>query len=230
MPSARQESTPLVRQEEEAVVPTPVTRLQYLASSVIAALHLLRGVALFTSPSLVLAGFALPSRSGPALFLTCLLGLRDVVLGGLVAAADARRGYEVQRALGMALFSDSVDTFVLIFVVACSWTRRNPVLEIVSVALLAMLEHLTLWSFGDDDDDMDGMNNGNGTGTGALGPTSRPSYQAIVQVERIHDRRRRLGMWLEDLKRADDVQLQAEVERPVERDETLFSHKKHETA
>ncbi|KAG5921694.1 hypothetical protein E4U53_003768 [Claviceps sorghi] len=241
MPCAQHESTPLVRQEVAGAVAKPVTTLQHLASSVIAALHLVRGFALFTFPAVVLSGFTLPSRSGPALFLTCLLGLRDVVLGGLVAAADAHRGYEVQRALGMALFSDSVDTFVLIFVVACSWTRRNPVLEIVSVALLAMLEHLTLWSFGDDDDGDDDDNNnsvdggggGGGGGinhNGAIGPPSRPSYQAIVQVDRIHDRRRRLGMWLEDVKRAEVVQLQAEVEGAVERDETLFSHKKHETA
>ncbi|KAG5917946.1 hypothetical protein E4U61_002210 [Claviceps capensis] len=194
-----EETTPLLVQREVAiVVPPPVTRLQYLASSLIATLHLLRGLALFTFPALILAGFALP-KSNSAFFFTPLLGVRDIVLGGLVAIADTRRGYEVQRALGIALFSDSIDTFVLIFVVACSGNRRNPVPEIVSVALLAILEHLTLWSFADDDDEV-------------YGPS--PSYQAIVQVERVHDRHIRLGMWLEDLKRAGDVEQQS-----------LYSHK-----
>ncbi|KAG5976066.1 hypothetical protein E4U55_007504 [Claviceps digitariae] len=233
MPSAWQETTPLLIQREVvAIVPPPVTKLQFLASSVIATLHLLRGFALITSPALVLAGFApLPSRSVPAVVFTSLLGLRDVVLGGLLATADARRGYEVQRALGIALFSDSIDTFVLIFVVACSWTRRNPVPEIVSVALLAMLEHLTLWSFGDDDDmDMDeNNNNDNACDAQQRGrPKSRASYQAIVQVDRLHDKRRRLGMWLEDLKRAEEVE-EAAVEVEIERDERLFSHKTSET-
>ncbi|KAG5979488.1 hypothetical protein E4U54_006921 [Claviceps lovelessii] len=238
MPFAWQETAPLLVQRElRPVVPPPVTRLQYLASSVIATLHLLRGVALITSPALVLAGFGfalLPGRSGAAVFFTTLLGLRDVLLGGLLATADARRGYEVQRALGIALFSDSIDTFVLIFVVACSWSRRNPVPEIVSVALLAVLEHLTLWSFGDDeydeddedeneeddddDDDDDNSNNLNARGAQHARPKTRPSYQAIVQMDRLHDQRRRLGMWLEDLKRAEEVEVEAENQMAVERD------------
>lgn len=185
-------TTPLLARREMAFSDTPpVTRFQYAASSVIATLHLLRGFALVTFPATVLAGFALP-KSGPAFLFTTVLGVRDVVLGGLLATADARRGYEVQRALGIALFSDSIDTFVLIFVVACSWNRRNPVPEIISVALLAILEHLTLWSFGDDDDD---------------GPS--PSYQAVVQIDRLEDKRLRLGKWLEDLKRAEDVERQS---------------------
>ncbi|KAG5981232.1 hypothetical protein E4U43_006636 [Claviceps pusilla] len=223
MAFAWQETAPLlVRRELRPVVPPPVTRLQYLASSVIATLHLVRGVALMTSPAFVLAGFGfalLPGRPGAAVFLTTLLGLRDVLLGGLLAKADARRGYEVQRALGIALFSDSIDTFVLIFVVACSWSRRNPVPEIVSVALLAVLEHLTLWSFGDDeydeddededeDEDENDQDNNNLYARGAqhARPKTRPSYQAIVQMDRLHDQRRRLGMWLEDLKRAEEAE------------------------
>ncbi|KAG6006710.1 hypothetical protein E4U21_006785 [Claviceps maximensis] len=241
MPSVWRETTPLLIQREVVpIVPLPpVTGLQYIASSVIATLHLLRGFALISSPALVLSGFALPlSRSAPAVFFTSLLGVRDVVLGGLLASADARRGYEVQRALGIALFSDSIDTFVLIFVVACSWTRRSPVPEIVSVAMLAILEHLTLWSFGDDEDDEDGgvacadKTNGNEAHDMRRGRrTSRPSYQAIVQVDRVYDRRRRLGMWLEDLKRAEEVEVEEAVEvgKDMERDETLFSHKKSET-
>ncbi|GAO17974.1 uncharacterized protein UV8b_00981 [Ustilaginoidea virens] len=176
--------------------PPSVTRLQYLASSAVSALHLLRSLALLAIPNVVLAGFAVPA-SGPGLVLTTVLGLRDMLLAGLILMADPQRSYEVQRALGVALFSDSIDTFVLIFVVACSSGRRNPVPEIVSVALLAILEHLTLWSFGDDDDDDDDY--------GRPGPC----YQAIVRVDRLEDKRLRLGMWLEDLKRAEQGEQQA---------------------
>ncbi|KAK2591387.1 hypothetical protein QQS21_010931 [Conoideocrella luteorostrata] len=185
------ETTPLIQREVAVpVAPAAVTRVQYVASSVIATLHLLRGFALVIFPATVLAGFALP-KSYPAFLLTTILGVRDIVLGGLLLMTDAGRSYEVQRALGIALFSDSIDTFVMIFVVACSGSGRNPVAEIVSVALLAILEHLTLWSFGDDDDD---------------GPS--PSYQAVLQVDRLEDKRLRLGMWLEDLKRAEEAEQQ----------------------
>lgn len=79
----------------------------------------------------------------------------------------------------------------MIFVVACSAHIRNPAAEIISVVILAVLEHLTLWSFDDDDD----------------GPSA--SQQAIVHVARIEDKRLRLGMWLEDLKRAEEVHQEA---------------------
>lgn len=139
----------------------------------------------------MLAGFAIP-ESKLAFVFTSLLGVRDIVLGALILMADARRSHEVQRALGVALFSDSIDTFALIFVVASSLSRRNPVPEILSVALLALLEHLTLWSFGDDDEDV-----------------PSPSYQAIIQVDRLEGKKLRLGMWLEDLKRAEEAEQQS---------------------
>ncbi|KAG8410049.1 hypothetical protein J3458_019120 [Metarhizium acridum] len=182
-------TTPLLQREE----PTPkvlpaVTRLQYISTATIAALHILRGIALLVCPAVALSSFAEPASS-TAFFFTSLLGVRDIILGGLLTLADPRRSYEIHRALGIALFSDSVDMFVLIFVVACSARLKNPVPEIISVVLLAILEHLTLWSFDEDEDD--GLS---------------PSQQATIHVTRLHDKRLRLGMWLEDLKRAESLQ------------------------
>ncbi|OAA38826.1 hypothetical protein NOR_06479 [Metarhizium rileyi] len=184
-------TTPLLRRNMPAKGPPPVTRLQYISTASIAVLHVLRGIALLACPAMALSGFALP-RSRTAFVFTSLLGVRDIVLGGLLALADPRRSYEIYRALGIALFSDSVDTFVWIFVVACSAHLRNPAPEIMSVVLLAILEHLTLWSFDDENDD---------------GPS--PSQQATIQVTRLDDQRLRLGMWLEDLKRAESLQQEA---------------------
>lgn len=189
-------TTPLLHREVPAQVPPPVTRLQYVSTAVIAALHILRGLALLAAPAIVLSSFSIP-KSSTAFFFTSVLGVRDIVLGGLLALADPRRSYEIHRALGMALFSDSVDTFVLIFVVACSAHLKNPAPEIISVVILAILEHLTLWSFDDDDD------------------CPPASQQAIVHVTRLEDKRLRLGMWLEDLKRAEEVQ-QEDVQSPDE--------------
>jgi hypothetical protein len=170
-----------------------VTKNQYIATAVIATLHLLRGVALLACPAIALSSFAAPT-STVDLFFTSLLGIRDIIVGGLLAVADHRRSYEIHRALGIALFSDSVDTFVLIFVVACSAQLRAPAPEMICVVLLAIMEHLTLWSFDDGDDD---------------GPTPSPSQQATVYVARLEDKRLRLGMWLEDLKRAESVHEEA---------------------
>ncbi|KAK8922766.1 hypothetical protein H634G_03786 [Metarhizium anisopliae BRIP 53293] len=182
-------TTPLIRREEPKPQVLPaVTRLQYIATAVIAALHIVRGIALLVCPAVALSSFAEPTSS-TAFFFTSLLGVRDIILGGLLTLADPRRSYEIHRALGIALFSDSVDTFVLIFVVACSAHLKNPAPEIISVVLLAVLEHLTLWSFDEEDDD--GLS---------------PSQQATIQVTRLDDKRLRLGMWLEELKQAESLQ------------------------
>lgn len=188
-------TTPLLKREApDGTPPAPMTRLQHVSTAVIAALHIVRGVALLVCPGIALSSFAVPTSSVAFVF-TSLLGMRDIVLGGLLALANPHRIYEIHRALGIALFSDSVDTFVLIFVVACSVHLKNPAPEIISVVLLAILEHLTLWSFDDGEDD-----------------APSPSQQATVYFARLEDKRLRLGMWLEDLKRAEQVQEIQEVQ------------------
>ncbi|KHN99826.1 uncharacterized protein MAM_02679 [Metarhizium album ARSEF 1941] len=181
-------TTPLIRRQDPPQVLPQVTRLQHISVAAVAVLHMLRGAALLACPAIALSSFAV-SRSSTAIFFTSLLGVRDIVLGGLLVLADHRRGYEMHRALGIALFSDSVDTFVLIFAVACSARLKIPVPEMLSVVLLAILEHLTLWSFDDENDDVPG-----------------PFHEATVHVSRLDDKRLRLGMWLDDLKRAESLQ------------------------
>ena len=188
------ETTPLLHPEAGFAVDQPpvTTRLQRWATSLLATLHVLRGLALVACPAAVLAIFSVP-ESSYAFFLTIVLGVRDAMLGGLLAMADPNRSHEIPRALAIALASDAVDTFIIIFVAASHGDHKSPVLGILSVALLAILEHCTLWSFGRDDP-----------------PTTSIHFrQAIVQTDRLEGKRLRLGMWLEDLKRAEQGQHQS---------------------
>ncbi|KAM4058931.1 hypothetical protein HRG_008192 [Hirsutella rhossiliensis] len=142
-----------------------VNRAQRIAIAVLAALHIARGIILLAFPALGLGLPGLvdlpPPLSGASgsggegaslvLLVSGLLGVRDVLLGGLLATADRRSDREVRRALAVNLLSDAADTFVLIFAAAC-WRqhRRSPVAEIGAVATLAIVEHVTLWTMAAD--------------------------------------------------------------------------------
>jgi hypothetical protein len=67
------------------------------------------------------------------------------------------------------------------------WHWRNPIIEIAVVAVMAIAEHLTLWSMSDADE-----------GDGAMG------YQKRLQAS--EDKKMRLDTWLLELRRAEESQ------------------------
>ncbi|PFH56308.1 hypothetical protein XA68_16755 [Ophiocordyceps unilateralis] len=178
----------------EAGTATEACRVQRIAVSVFAALHIARGLLCLAYPATSsgrLSGLVVGEgeRSGATYLLSALLGVRDALLGGLLATADRRCGHELRRALAVNLLSDAADTFLLIFAAACAWQRgRTPAAEIAVVATMAILEHLTLWSMAAP---YDGANR-----SGAA------AYEARLQAH--EDKQLRLDMWLADMRRGGD--------------------------
>ncbi|RCI09614.1 hypothetical protein L249_4004 [Ophiocordyceps polyrhachis-furcata BCC 54312] len=128
---------------------TEASRLQRIAVKGLASLHILRGLLCLAYPAAssgLLSGLLVGGeRSGATNLLSALVGVRDVLLGCLLATASG--SHDVRRALAVNLVSDAADTFILIFAAACAWQRgATPVAEIGVVASVAILEHLTLWS------------------------------------------------------------------------------------
>ncbi|PHH88200.1 hypothetical protein CDD83_7847 [Cordyceps sp. RAO-2017] len=211
---------------EPTARPAPATasvnRLQRTAVGLFAGLHILRGLFCLAYPASGLSSFDLP-RSGATFLLSALLGVRDMLLGGLLATATtttcsagdgdgndnggggckeggggcagSRCGAdrELRRALAVNLLSDAADTFILIFSAACAWQRRNPVAEIGVVATMAILEHLTLWTMA--------------AGSDSAGSTVRnqavAAYEARLQAH--EDKQLRLDMWLADMRRDEEM-------------------------
>ena len=167
--------------------PPPLNGVQRFAITFFSAVRIARGLCFIAWPALGLSSFDIP-QTGATFLLGSLLGSRDLLLGGLLWTADQHFPREVRRALLANLLSDAMDTFILIFSAACSWHWRNPFIEIAIAAVLAILEHLTLWSMSDDDDRGD--------------PTA--GYAAGVQA--VEDKKRRLDTWLTELRMAEAAQ------------------------
>lgn len=175
---------PLLR-PAPAPAPVPLSGLQRFAVSTFAIIRIVRGLSFILYPALGLSSFDIP-QSGATFLLGSLLGSRDLLLGGLLYTADRRIRREVRRALAVNLLSDAMDTFILIFSAACSWHWRNPLVEIIAVAVLTLLEHLTLWSMSDEEED------------------NSKGYQTMLQGR--EDQKLRLDSWLTDLRRAEEQQ------------------------
>lgn len=182
-----------------------VNRAQRIVIAVLAALHISRGILLLALPALglglpglvdlppPLSGNGAGDGASLVLLVSGLLGVRDVVLGGLLAMADRRSDREVRRALAVNLLSDAVDTFVLIFAAAC-WRqhRHSPVAEIGVVATLAIVEHVTLWTMAADHEG------------GAYRPAAAvAAYQSRLQAS--EDKQLRLDMWFADMRRSEEM-------------------------
>lgn len=86
--------------------------------------------------------------------LASMIGVRDVLLSGLLHTADKHDPAalrELTRALATNLLSDALDAFLLIFYAAWEEDWGNPMGVIVMAAVMAVLEHLTLWSLSEDE-------------------------------------------------------------------------------
>ncbi|CAH0054831.1 unnamed protein product [Clonostachys solani] len=161
--------------------------------------RLVRALLLVAWPALGLASFEIPA-TGPAFMMASLLASRDLVLGALLWTADRGSRRETSRALLFNLLVDSMDTFILIFSAACDWhEKRSPLAEIVTVAVLAILEHLTLYSMSEDDcPDAGGQHGGNVYV--AYGGAANYAYGLQVS----EDKQRRVDAWLTELRAAED--------------------------
>lgn len=147
-------ATPLFARQSPDPPPSVANDIQRLAIATFSVVRLLRGLSLIAYPRFGLWALDIPP-DGSAYMLASLIGVRDVLLAGFLYTADtpsdptARR--EVTRALVVNLLSDALDAFVLIFYAAWSADWGNPVAVIVISAVMAILEHLTLWSLSEDE-------------------------------------------------------------------------------
>ncbi|KAF5534841.1 hypothetical protein FMEXI_11048 [Fusarium mexicanum] len=137
--------------------PTAANHVQSFAITTFSVLRFARGVSLIAYPRFGLWALDI-APDGSAYMLASLIGIRDILLSGLLytsdtanAATDSAARREVTRALATNLFSDALDAFVLIFYAAWSDDWGNPIAVIVISAVMAIFEHLTLWSLSEDD-------------------------------------------------------------------------------
>lgn len=170
-------TVPLLRAATPAT--PPLSSLQRFAVRAFAVIRILRGFAFMLYSAVFFSDFEIP-RGNATFLLGNLLGSRDLLLGGLLYTADPRVLREVRRALTVNLLSDATDTVVLIFSAACSSHSRNPIAEIVAVAVLTILEHLTLWSMCDEEEELS------------------KGYQTMLQAN--EDQKKRLSSWLSELR------------------------------
>ncbi|KAF5975738.1 hypothetical protein FCOIX_7564 [Fusarium coicis] len=137
--------------------PTAASHVQRFAIATFSLARFARGVSLIAYPRFGLWALDI-APDGSAYMLASLIGIRDILLAGLLytsdttnAATDSAARREVTRALATNLFSDALDAFVLIFYAAWSDDWGNPIAVIVISAVMAIFEHLTLWSLSEDD-------------------------------------------------------------------------------
>ncbi|CAJ0541511.1 Ff.00g080870.m01.CDS01 [Fusarium sp. VM40] len=137
--------------------PTAASHVQRFAIATFSLARFLRGVSLIAYPRFGLWALDI-APDGSAYMLASLIGIRDILLSGLLyttdtanASTDPSARREVTRALATNLFSDALDAFVLIFYAAWSDDWGNPIAVIVISAVMAIFEHLTLWSYSEDD-------------------------------------------------------------------------------
>lgn len=183
-----------------APLPAPfkLSKLQRSAVTFFSVIRIARGLCFLAWPALGLSSFDIP-ESGATFLLGCLLGSRDLLLGGLLWTADPSSRREASRAVLFSLLGDVVDTCILVFSAACAWHWRNPVIEIIALAVIAIAEHLTLYSMSEDE--YDGVRGG-----GAA------AYTAGLQA--LEDKQRRLGTWLAEMNEA-EAQAQQQQQPPV---------------
>lgn len=145
--------------QQQLQPPEPFSsRLQRAAIAAFSLARFLRGLSLVLYPRFGLYALDVPS-DGASCMLASLIGVRDMLLAGLLHTADASGALagdlaarrELARALTVNLLSDAVDAFVLIFYAAWSSDWGNPLTVIVVTAVMAILEHLTLWSLSEDE-------------------------------------------------------------------------------
>jgi len=150
-------ASPYEQTQTPPQTPTAANHVQRLAISTFSLARFFRGVSLIAYPRFGLWALDI-APDGSAYMLASMIGIRDILLSGLLYSSDtanagvdhaARR--EVTRALATNLFSDALDAFVLIFYAAWSDDWGNPIAVIVISAVMAIFEHLTLWSFSEDD-------------------------------------------------------------------------------
>ncbi|KFH40347.1 hypothetical protein ACRE_089950 [Hapsidospora chrysogenum ATCC 11550] len=190
---------PLLRKTAPASTPAPpLNSLQRSAITLFSAVRIARGLIFMAWPALGLSSFDIP-QGGATFLLGSLLGSRELLLGALLWTADLRCPRETRRALLANLVSDAADTLILIFSAVLSWHWRNPFIEIAMSALLASLEHLTLWSMSPDGD-------AEGDATAA--------YRAGLQAA--DDKNRRLDTWLSELRMAEAQTVRAASTLPPE--------------
>ncbi|KAH7159772.1 hypothetical protein B0J13DRAFT_519216 [Dactylonectria estremocensis] len=137
---------------------TVEARIQRVAISTFVLVRFFRGLSLVVYPRFGLYALDVPS-DGSSCMLASLIGVRDILLAGLLHTADVKAALdgdtfarrEVSRSLAVGLLSDAVDAFVLIFYAAWSDDWGNPMTVIIVTAVVALLEHLTLWSLSEDE-------------------------------------------------------------------------------
>lgn len=171
--------------------PFKLSNLQRLGINIFSLIRLLRGLALiaYTALSLTLSnspGISSPEspQTGATFLLATLLSTRDILLGSLLLTSSPSSRRETSRALLLLLLSDAADCFVLIFAAACDFRWGNSLVEIMAAALLALGEHLLLYSMSDEEE-------------GGV----KERYCRVVQAG--EDKRRRLDDWLEGMRRVE---------------------------
>lgn len=167
-----------------AGAPAPLNRLQRIAIKVFAVLRALRGLSLIAYPTFGLYALDIPAN-GSTYMLASLLGVRDMLFAVLLHTADLDCRRETRRALVVNLLSDAMDAFVLIFYAAWDDDWGNPLAAIVVTAVMALMEHLTLWSLDDDDEDD--------------ASARKPRF---MQYE--EDKNTRMTAWLRELRRCEE--------------------------
>lgn len=188
---------PAVAAAGTTTTPFKLNALQRTAVTSFSVVRIARGLCFLAWPALGLSSFDIP-ESGATFLLGCLLGSRDLLIGGLLWTADTTSRRETSRAVLISLLGDALDTCILIFSAACAWHWRNPVVEILAVALLAIAEHLTLYSMSEDEFE----NTKNGGGAAA-------AYSAGLQA--MEDKKRRMDAWLAEMRVAEAAQQQQAV-------------------
>ncbi|KAF5017534.1 hypothetical protein F66182_10535 [Fusarium sp. NRRL 66182] len=163
--------------------PSAASHVQRFAIATFALARFLRGASLVAYPRFGLWAVDI-APDGSAYMLASMIGIRDILLSGLLytsdtasAAIDPAARREVTRALATNLFSDALDAFVLIFYAAWSDDWGNPIAVIVISAVMAIFEHLTLWSYSEDD------------------------WAANEQASLGDDKKARMNAWLRELER-----------------------------
>lgn len=174
------ESSPLlpVSASSPAVEAAPLTRIQRGAIKTFSIVRFLRGVSLLVYPKLGLWALGIQT-DGATYLLASLIGVRDVLIAGLLFTSESASRSEVTRALVVNLLSDAIDAFVLIFYTAWSSHWGNPIGAIVMTAVMAIAEHFTLWGMSEAE-------------RSDVNP--RPSVQEAKAS--------RMSAWLRDLRRA----------------------------
>ncbi|KEY66306.1 hypothetical protein S7711_02768 [Stachybotrys chartarum IBT 7711] len=175
--------------------PPALSGLQRFAITAFAIIRIMRGFGFVAYPALSISSLDVQPTGNNTFVLGSLLGVRDLLLGGLLYTADESLEREVRRALVVNLLSDAFDTFILIFSTACSahW-QAHRIVAIAFVAVLALMEHFTLFSMGDDEEL---MARHAAAGQGGYG------YQTMMLVD--EDKKNRMTSWLAELRNAEEV-------------------------